>query len=277
MKKSAFSLVAILALALTLAIGTVLAPATIRVVPVEAPGTLGTAASGAALVTLGSPGTYIVPVNFTIHVTGAGPAGNIQGIFILNHTDASKLVGSSLQFVDTGLAGCLAGSCSSAQAGAPGTLLAKSGPGTNVYWAYSKAIMGGVGQDHVFDGSLPQTSYYNFSYVFNGPITQSAGPVTAWHLINVTFTVPAGSVSPAGTSPGPAEFIIVGAGPSVTNTGANDFDKPYATPWSGATNITVIPEFYFGTIAAIVLPLLALAGYIRFRGSKPTPAVSLNT
>lgn len=275
MNKRIFALAAILAL--TLAIGTVLAPATIRVVPVEAPGTLGTAGSGAALVTLGSAGTFTVPVNYTIHVTGAGTAGNIQGIFILNHTSTSKLNGPSLQFVDTGLAGCVAGSCSGPQAGAPGTLLAKSGPGTNVYWAYSTSISGGVGPDHVFDGSLPQTSYYNFSYVFNGPILQSAGPVTAWHLINVTFTVPAGSVSTPGTSPGPAEFIIVGAGPSLTDTGANNFLKPYATPWSGATNIVVIPEFFFGTLAAVILPLLALAGYMRFRRSDAGPAVSLNT
>jgi hypothetical protein len=273
MKRTTISLAAILALTLTLGIGTVLAPATVRVVPVDAPGTLGTAGSGAALVTLGSAGTFTVPVNFTIHVTGAGSAGNIQGIFILNHTLASKLDGPSLQFVDTGLAGCVAGSCSGPQAGAPGTLLAKSGPGTNVYWAYSTSISGGVGPDHVFDGSLPATTYYNFSYVFNGPITKSAGPVTAWHLINVTFTVPAGSVS----TQSPAEFIIVGAGPSLSATGANDFTAPYATPWSGATNITVIPEFFFGTLAAVLLPLLALAGYMYFRSSKQTPAVSLNT
>ncbi len=259
MKKIAISLVAILALAL--ALPAVRAPALIRVVPVAPPGTIGTAGSGAIQITLGSPGTYTIPLNFTIHVLNNLPAGNIAALFILNHTNPGTLSGTP-SMVETGFG--------SPDAGTAGNALTPHGPFTDVPFAYDVSIPGGVGQDHVFDGSLPQTSYYNFTWVWTG-LTGPLNP--AWKLINVTFTVPNGSVSTAN----PAQFIVVGAGPSLDDTGAPDPLHPYATPWSGATNIVVIPEFLIGTIAAVVLPLIALAGYMHFKGSRQSPAVSLNS
>ena len=131
-----------------------------------------------------------------------------------------------------------------------GTLLTKNGPFTGSPWTYPS---GGP----IFPNS---GGWFNFTFVWTHV---AGGTNNATQEVDFIFTVT-----------GPSSFFILGAGNSGSTT---NFDNPYRTPYSETTNVVVVPEFFIGTLAAVVMPLLALAGYLHFRRNAQSPAVSLNT
>ncbi len=228
MKKTAFSLVAILALAL--AVVPVAARDTIHSVPINPPNCTSCSPAGGFQITVGSPGTITEPINFTIHVVRVADAFNIQAYFIANDSASFAALSSVTAMFPNG------------------TALVKHGPFTGTPWTYPPA-------GPVFPGS----TWFNFTYVW----LHLAGGTDASQEVDFTFTVT-----------GPSSFFILGAGNSVSPT---SFSNPYRTPYSETTNIVVIPEYFLGTLVAVVMPLLALAGYLRLKGSKQSPIVSLNS
>ena len=240
MRKSAIGLVAILALAL--AIVPVAAPATIHSIPVNPPNCTNCSPAGGYQITV-PKGTQTVPINFTINVVKSFNATNIQAYFIANDTNSFNCL-SSVTMTQTGMG--------SPVTGTNGNALTQHGPYTGTPWTYPPA-------GPVFPGS----TWYNFSYVWTFLQGPSKG-FNDWIVINVTFTTTCVS-----------SFYILAAGNS---NSATNFDNPYRTPYSETTNVVVIPEFFLGTLAAIIMPLLALAGYMHFkRNESVSPAVSLNT
>ncbi len=221
MRKLAFSLVGILALAL--AVSPALAIATIHAVPINPPNCTSCSPAGGYQITVAGPGPETVPILFEIHTTSVA-AFNIQAYFISNDSASmAALTSVTAQFPN-------------------GTALTKNGPYTGTPWTYPPA-------GPIFPSS---GGWFNFTYVW---LNVPAKTDNATQEVDFLFTV---------TSP--SSFYILGAGNSESPT---NFANPYRTPYSETTNVVVIPEFFLGTLAAVLAPLLALAGYLRFRRISP--------